>query len=344
MVNIFGNNIVGAFTNGNVVKAIYNGNVKVWPSTPAPQGDFYFWFWNDTDNAGSFKDWNGTIFDLNNTAPSYVFTSTIGSFKSGAFTFSSDQWIHRMSTNYTYFGSNALEGLRGLNYLSAYSCSYIGKSCFYNNTNLYTVYAPRCQYIETSAFYGCTHLYNININECQHIGSQTFYGCTDLKSMNLPKCSYIGSSAFKGCTLLSTITTGGGYIGDNAFYGCTSLTSVNLGSCSYIGNNAFNMCSNLTNVIADCEYIGYGAFYDCSKLTTLSFPNCKTIEGPLFNVSTFKKLTLGGSEVCQLTADLYGYYWLTPKTLSVMVPASLVTTYKTSPYWSNISSRIFPIS
>lgn len=39
MVNVFGNNIVNAFTGGNPVKAIYSNGVKVWPiEKPLPEG------------------------------------------------------------------------------------------------------------------------------------------------------------------------------------------------------------------------------------------------------------------------------------------------------------------
>jgi len=115
-----------------------------------------------------------------------------------------------------------------------------------------------------------------------------------------------------------------------------SVTSINLPACKSMKGEEFENDTNLTYIsLPVCEYLGDNAFQGCNSLTELTLPVCSFI-GNYALYDNISKLTLGYSSVCYLGyGDEYN--------ISVYVPASLVDAYKSAEYWSQYSSRIFPI-
>ena len=145
----------------------------------------------------------------------------------------------------------------------------------------------------------------VSLPECRYIGEDTFGYCSKLNQVNLPECRYIYDFAF-----------------DN----CDSLSQVSLPVCEYIGEEAFQQCSLSQVSLPKCSYIGNGAFLGCINLMSI---------------------TIGYSSVCNMNVtdiDAFDNTYIDLGNGSIYVPASLVEAYKSAPFWSKYSSKIFPIS
>ena len=121
--------------------------------------------------------------------------------------------------------------------------------------------------IGKSAFYNCTNLVSVTIpDSVTKICSFAFSGCTGLLSVDIPESvDSIGDSAFYKCKSLKNITILGSldFIDHHAFYGCKNLDSV-----IYYGNRqpeiglyrrrslypVFEKCSNLNRIHVPCDY------------------------------------------------------------------------------------------
>ena len=179
--------------------------------------------------------------------------------------------------------------------------SQIRKNLFTGFYNLIEVSLPQCSYIESQAFYYCTALTSVSFPQCSYIESQAFYGCTALTFANFPQCSSIGWRTFSRCS---------------------ALTSVSFPQCSYIGSQAFMGCTALTSIsFPQCSYIGSQAFYGCSSLNSIYLMSNKVVS--LINSNTFTNTKI------------------TTTTGSIIVPTSLVNSYKANNIWSYFSNRIF---
>ena len=137
------------------------------------------------------------------------------------------------------------------------------------------------------------------------------------------------------------------YIGEDAFAYCSSLTQVSLPECRYISDFAFNNCDSLSQVsLPVCEYIGEAAFQHCS-LKQVSLPKCSYIGNAAFlGCITLMSITIGYSSVCNMNVtniDAFDNTYIDLGNGSIYVPASLVEAYKSAPFWSKYSSKIFPI-
>lgn len=155
-------------------------------------------------------------------------------------------------------------------------------------------------------------------------------------------------SALSGCTYAylpecTTILTG---------FANSLLEEISIPKCTRIGPQVFESCSNLTKINAPmCATINSSAFIGCNNLQTISFPKLQTLSGYDFfsGCTKLQSIYLMGSSVCTLTHSMgfrnspitvssyLGYFG------SIYVPSSLLTTYKTATYWSQISSRIVGI-
>lgn len=145
---------------------------------------------------------------------------------------------------------------------------------------------------------------NVSLPECRYIGKDAFAYFSTLNQVNLPECEYIDEFAF-----------------DN----CDSLSQISLPVCEYIGEEAFQHCSLKQVSLPKCSYIGNGAFLGCINLMSI---------------------TIGYSSVCNMNVtniDAFENTYIELGNGSIYVPASLVEAYKSAPFWSKYSSKIFPI-
>ena len=151
-----------------------------------------------------------------------------------------------------------------------YSVTSIGRSAFYDNSDLTSVIIPNgVTTIESGAFWRCSGLTSVTIsNSVTTIGS-AFTGCSSLTSITIP----------------NSVTK----IEDGAFSGCSGLTSllVQEGNPTYDSRNNCNAIIETASntVVIGCKNsiipnsvtkIGYSAFWGCSGLTSLTIPNSVT--------------------------------------------------------------------
>jgi hypothetical protein len=115
-----------------------------------------------------------------------------------------------------------------------------------------------------------------------------------------------------------------------------------------IGVNAFIRCYSLTSIdLPVVETIGSAAFGECSVLASVSFPAVKTIGSDAFvSCSALESVYILASSVCSLISTsafedtpIMGK-WHLGRYGSIFVPESLVNSYKSADFWSDIADRI----
>lgn len=224
---------------------------------------------------------------------------------------------YRVAENWSYFAS-MIDTIRyvawdpGSNY-SVLSDGVITSGMF-NSQDTISLISGNATYVSDSAFIEFSYLRSVYLEDCRSVGNSAFTECTSLVTLSLPKCSYIGSGAFMSCSSLSAlILPVCSNIGKNAFWYASALSSVVLGEDYYLGS-------------VDAR-IGAGAFFGCSSLSTIKLCAYYYLESDAWN---------SGS------TTLYGTL-ITSSTGSVLVPASLVYSYKTdgASRWGYYSNRIF---
>lgn len=213
-------------------------------------------------------------------------------------------------------------------YLTFAKCSTLQNADLYNCTSL-SIYA----------FQSCSRLTNVKIPKLVSLPSQTFYTCSSLSRINLPNCTYVNETAFKSCYSLSyAILPNVSYVGRYAFNSCFSLYSADLRNIQIIGEGAFENCSRLyfSTPLYKCNVIGEKAFWGCIALTSLILPSISSISSNAFWGCTNLTLWMSGTYVCSLNSSaLYNC-----QLRSIYVRPSLVSVYRTRPYWSSFSAII----
>lgn len=168
----------------------------------------------------------------------------------------------------------------------------IAEQAFYNNElnnphdSLTSVKLPSTlTNIGKSAFYNCTNLSNVDLTACTElktIGDEAFSGNSALTSVKFPaSLRYIGSYAFNNCGLTNVDLSG-----------CTQLLS--------LGESAFNCNKELVAVKLppNVETISASAFWGCEKLADVNFTACtslKTIGESAFCWTGLTSVTLPSS-------------------------------------------------
>ena len=108
----------------------------------------------------------------------------------------------------------------------------------------------------------------------------------------------------------------------SAFYGASNLESVTLPSTlTWLGNYAFLNCTKLKNITIPSAVTNLGQ---------QSFQNCNSLEYMILESTT--------------PPTIYANTFNSATTCLFYVPDSAVNDYKTASQWSNLASRIFPIS
>lgn len=336
MVDIFGNNIVSAFTGGNPVKAIYTYGEQVWPEEPS----YYYISWTPTDLSGTFTI-DGTTYNLEDYSgffSDYSGVITVSAFKNTHFT--------TLKTNAISVESYAFYNCQYIERLNLTRCSTVGHAAFYNCVSFNNVHIPHCSYIDDWGFAFCfnTVYTTLSAPECKYIGDKGFWDCRSLTSISLPECEYIGESAFGQCWSLSYINLPKcSYISSGGFYCCSNLKKAILPSCEYIGSITFNQCYSLSSLyLPICKYIDRNAL-GRTNLSSLDLPVCSYIGG--YNISIHVNLTLRSTSVCVIeSTTIYSTSSLSSFVGSIYVPSSLVSDYKSAQYWSEYSNYIYPIT
>lgn len=165
----------------------------------------------------------------------------------------------------------------------------------------------------------------------------------NLQTVSLPACSYVGGNAFRSCFSLQTVSLPAcTYVSEYAFVECHSLQTVDLPACTYVGAYAFSACYPLRSIsLPVCSYVSYEAFWNCYSLGSISLPVCEYIGEYVFeNCKNLKYVYVGGeiSDVCNLnnTNAFNGC----SKLIYIVVPGSLVESYKTATNWAYYSDKI----
>lgn len=172
MVESFGNNIIGAFTGGTSVNAIYSYGVKVWSIFI---GSFDY---TSTDNqiVVPYRDGRGgTGDDYTNGFGARIVFNTYST-NGGKLGF--DDIVTKVDFGFT------------------------------NCITLKTINLPdTVTNIGISAFDGCNSLISIDIpDSVTNIGWLAFFGCSSLTSIEIPSSvTNIGDAVFRNCVSLSTV-------------------------------------------------------------------------------------------------------------------------------------------
>ena len=258
-------------------------------------------------------------------------------------------------------------------------CSSIGSSAFMNCSSLSQVNLPMVKTIGISAFGACSTLSSLTL--CTDVywtipfGTRT-YGGTPIVNPSSSASIYVRSDTYSlwiSSNLWSSISSkfvsvpvsGPALSFSNGLLSGTTkaiasdftsylsvsksdITGVSLPECSYIYDLAFDNCGSLSQIsLPECRYIGEVAFQHCS-LKQVSLPKCSYIgDGAFLGCINLMSITIGYSSVCNMNVtdiDAFENTYIDLGNGSIYVPASLVEAYKSAPFWSKYSSKIFPIS
>lgn len=257
MVYTFGNSIVGAFTNGSSVNAIYTYGEKVWPDGSTPSGSYYIKWWPKSASgvfiiggqARYLEDYNGyysgpflssSRFSLG-AGYHMDFSSSVYYIDSSAFQSTS---IIGVETNLKYVEFRAFEGCSNLQYVSMPEVAGMSGSTFGNCSMLYEVEMPKLQQLTYETFNNCTYLHYASFPEVSWIGIDVaaFSNCSSLIDVYLPKCRFLDDWALGWCGMSSVELPFIIRIGIHCFQGCSNLQTIVLPGSSIptIGEYAFS--------------------------------------------------------------------------------------------------------
>lgn len=206
-----------------------------------------------------------------------------------------------------------------------YTITQLGSVFAYNQT-LKKVTLPKSVTSLSSTFEKCTLLSEVVNTEQILSCSSAFSSCSSLKSIDLSNCETIGSSTFASCNNLQSVTLKKcKTIEPYAFYDCSSLKNIDLSICETIGNRAFAECKHLeaVSIPNTTKYMGYKCFNGNTTLT-LYAKNAPTLNEKNDDPMDTDKSVLG-------------------KTILIIVPEELLTTYQTADVWNTMSGNIFPM-
>lgn len=188
---------------------------------------------------------------------------------------------------------------------------------------------PSLTYISGySAFYGTKNITKISLTNLQTIsGYYVFQYCQDLQEINCPNLLRI--------------------YGQDCFGTCSKLSSINMPSVSIIGSYAFRYCRELKYISLPAVTTIYsGAFVNCT-FSKIILPSLSKMTGdPFYSCKYLTSVYLTNSVVCSVSSNVFrntpmmslyseaGYNYG-----SIYVPMSLLSEYKTTTYWSNLSDR-----
>ncbi len=197
--------------------------------------------------------------------------------------------------------------------MSNYPSDVVIPDTVYNGTNAYEVYK-----LNNYLFLDKKDVLSVKKVKEVEIDYGAFYGCTALTTVELTVTT-IGDRAFCNCTALRTVALSGPLttIGKQAFYNCTALMKMNFPSTlTAVGEEAFSGCTALEiKAPAALQTIGNKAFYG----------------SPVIHLCSAVPPTISSVDFCNTKA-------------TVLVPDSLLDTYRNAAIYSQMASRILPES
>jgi len=209
---------------------------------------------------------------------------------------------------------------------------------FMNFENLVSVKCPGwCTYGVWCT--GCTSLTTVEMSDGPtSIADSAFEGCTSLTSVVMPNSvARINKKGFKGCSSLQSITLPNNMItiDDEAFEGCTSLTEIAIpSSITKIGRAAFMGCTSLSGTVelpSTLTSIGDFAFQNAPLTSVICY------------ASTPPTIDIDGQETQLTIIHVFGSSGALIA-YPILVPSSVIGTYKSASLWEKYQSRIAAIT
>lgn len=218
----------------------------------------------------------------------------------------------------------------GDNYVSNYDLGGIG---------IVDLVLPKCQAIGAGAFNNMSYLRRDGTEEPKPLKTVSAPACTridnsafkasitnkgSLESVNFPAVTYLSDSIFLGNPRLAKFETEGEIttIGSQLFSGCTGLTR-------FSAKN-INFRATLTNyVFRDCSSLEYADVGSVQSLQTESFKNCTSLNYLILRRTqgSTPYTTMSNSNALSTSRLATGEGF-------ILVPSSLMETYKTATNWS----------
>lgn len=216
-------------------------------------------------------------------------------------------------------------------------------------------------WLDYDVFWGCEGLTEITIpskvgsNDGGYWGGRSFENCINLEKVIISDGGTyrtIPNNTFNGCTKLSEIYIPNSVtsIAEYAFYNCSNLKKIDLPCVRHISANAFEKCSSLKflNIGNHLTFIGSEAFFECSELTEVVFPETeKEVNNSYVEKIKIKNKAFYGCNslkkiICRTTIvpDCEENVFDETNNVPIIVPTSLLETYKETEGWSNYKDRI----
>ena len=207
-------------------------------------------------------------------------------------------------------------------------------------------------HVESIPFYGFrnnTTLTSVTFNSVTSIGDAAFSYCTNLQSVTFNHHNtFLDDDAFSYSGLRSVDLSNVSRVGYEVFDQCKSLTGITFGnSLTYVGDVMFRGCSSLTDIFipSNISSISDGAFLYCKSITSVTFDEGGdyTVRKNAFNGCKIKKLTMRSTTPPVVSGFKPTETFTFASNYLIFVPCQSVDEYKKSIYWSEVSSRIYPI-
>ena len=266
--------------------------------------------------------------------------------------------------NVTNLGYRAFFSCYALSSVYLPECSVVGGQVFGWCSGLTSISLPKCEYLYNRALYN-TAISEIYLPVCSNISSQVFYNCTYLNTISLGSssvCRLFSSDAFAGTGITSSK---GNIVVPESLYESYRTDSV----WSYFFNT-IKPSNWMSYYIKWDPYVKYGVIrlgrdwimygvsdkvemygfdgyvYGVSNISSMRSieTNAVEFESRCFSANTsLKSIKLTNPSVTILgSSTAFIYTLITSMSGSIMVPASLLSDYKSAYGWSYFYNRIFP--
>ena len=230
------------------------------------------------------------------------------------------------------------------------SATLIGQYCFQNCSKINSINAPQVTKIDNNAFMGCSQLTSVNMPKLKYLGGWSFESCISLKSVDFPNVTELTGIDFggifyqaSGLETVSLPSLRNWSMSSYEFCMCTSLVSVTVGSIKKVGNASFVNCHNLTEIngIENVEVIDIDGFNSCTSLEKIELNNITSIGQYAFaNDPSLKAVVIRVSTPPTLSAGAF----INSNGVFIYVPNEGLSDYKSATNWSDIASRIYPLT
>lgn len=239
-------------------------------------------------------------------------------------------------------GGYAFYGCYNLTEISIPIASEFSAYTFAFCSQLTSFYAPQCTKLNgTSTFYQCANLSIVNLPMCSSIGSGAFCYCRQLTNVSIPQCTELLSQTFSGCNAgLSLYAPMCKSISANALP--SYMKSITLStSYSIVLSSTFRYYSNSYLALPGVKAIYSYGFQYGSGLQTISLQQCSILSRMAFYYCTGLRSVYLMYPACVSIASWPEqiFYSCSYSQITFYVPTSLVSSYKTHPYWAQVESH-----